>query len=102
MQQYPVPVERQIIRPDANPALLGALNLLAGGGAGYLLAGQTKKGILSILVCVFGGLATCGLLYSFALVTAYDGYLLGLKLRSGQSIGQNENALEFLDGIFKD
>ena len=36
------------------------------------------------------------------LITAYDAYLLGQKLQSGQSIGENENGLEFLNAIFKD
>ena len=35
-------------------------------------------------------------------VAAYDAYLLGQKLQSGQAIGENENGLSFLNAIFKD
>jgi hypothetical protein len=35
-------------------------------------------------------------------VFVYDAYVLGQKLQSGQSIGENENGLEFLNMIFKD
>lgn len=101
MSEYLEPTTRSITRPDASPALAGVLNLVL-GGLGYLYMGQLKKGIVSILICTIGGCASFGLIYLFALVTAYDGYLLGLKLRSGQSIGPNENGLEFLDALFKD
>ena len=35
-------------------------------------------------------------------VFAYDAYLLAQKLQSGQTIGENENGLSFLNAIFKD
>ena len=101
MSDYPVPTTSQITRPQTNPVVFGLLNLLL-GGVGYLYVGQIKKGILSILICTVGGCASMGLGYLFVLATAYDAYLLGLKLQSGQPIGKNENALEFLDGLFKD
>jgi len=101
VSDFPVPETREITRPQTNPVVFALLNLLL-GGLGYLWVGQIKKGILAILICTVGGCASMGLGYLFAVVTAYDAYLLGLKLQSGQPIGQNENALEFLDGLFKD
>jgi len=45
---------------------------------------------------------TCGFGSMIIFVFMYDAYLLGQKLQSGQSIGMNENGLEFLNAIFKD
>ncbi|MSQ01178.1 MAG: hypothetical protein EXR71_04690 [Myxococcales bacterium] len=83
-------------KPDTNPILVGVL-----GWIGYLLMGQTKKGIIGGVACLVFGWC-CGIGFLFYLVMAYDAYLLGQKLQSGQSIGLNENGLEFLNMIFKD
>jgi hypothetical protein len=62
--------------------------------------------MISAAICLLPAILTCGILFFpfglFAWVTAYDAYLLGQKLQSGQSIGENENGLEFLNMIFKD
>ncbi len=101
MSEHLEPGTKHITRPGASPELAGALNLVL-GGLGYLYIGQVRKGLIAILICTVGGCASFGLFYLFALVTAYDGYLLGLKLRSGQSIRPGENGLEFLDPLFRD
>ena len=101
MSEYLEPGSRSITRPETSPELAGLLNLVL-GGLGYLYLGQIKKGLVAILICTIGGCASFGLFYLFALVTAYDGYLLGLKLRSGQSIRPSENGLELLDPLFRD
>ena len=89
-----------ITKPDANPILLAVLNLFW-GFIGYFLIGQKKKAIISLVISVvlmpcmgIGGIWMC--------VAAYDAYLLGQKLSSGESIGQMENGLGFLDSIFKE
>ncbi len=91
-----------IQKPDTNPIIIAVANWFGWGGLGYFLMGQKKKAIISVIVFLVGGTITCGLLYMFSLITAYDGYLLGQKLQSGQAIGENENGLEFLNAIFKD
>lgn len=89
-----------ITKPDANPILYAVLNLFVWGGLGYFLMGQKKKAIISI---VLWWITICfGLSLIVALITAYDAYLLGQKLQQGESIGQNQNGLSFLDAIFKD
>lgn len=90
-----------ITKPDANPILLAVLNLFLFGGVGYFLIGQKKKAIISIAIVVIGSFCLFGFGYLWAWVTAYDAYLLGQKLASGESIGENENGLEFLNAIFK-
>jgi TM2 domain-containing membrane protein YozV len=97
---------QMITKPDANPILYALLN---GCGIGYFLMGQKKKAIItavivfvalpifSIITCSIGSIA-----YLACFAFAYDAYLLGQKLQSGQAIGENENGLEFLNMIFKD
>ena len=91
----------EISKPDTNPVIPALLNFLFAGGVGYFMMGQNKKGIISIIATVL--LSFCfGIGFFIPLITAYDAYLLGQKLQSGQSIGENENGLEFLNAIFKD
>jgi len=88
-----------ITKPDANPILLAILNLFLFGGVGYLLMGQKKKGIIAIVIFV---VTSCvGLSPIAAIIFAYDAYLLGQKLQQGESIGEAENGLGFLNAIFK-
>ena len=89
-----------ITKPDTNPILVAVLNLFLLGGVGYFLMGQQKKAIISIVAFLLT--SWCGLGLVVACVTAYDAYLLGGKLQRGESIGQNENGLPFLNAIFKD
>lgn len=94
---------QMIHKPDANPLVVALLNFLVFFGVGYLYMGQQRKGLIAIAIGVVGGVLSCGLLtVIWPFVTAYDGYMLAQKLQSGQKIGENENALPFLNNIFKD
>jgi TM2 domain-containing membrane protein YozV len=86
-----------ITKPDTNPILVAVLNLFLLGGVGYFLMGQQKKAIISIVAFLLT--SWCGLAIVVAVVTAYDAYLLGQKLQRGESIGQSENGLSFLNSI---
>ncbi len=89
-----------IQKPDTNPVVVALLNFFLWGGVGYILMGQKKKGIISIVATVV--LACVGIGMIIPIITAYDAYLLGQKLQSGQAIGENENGLDFLNAVFKD
>ncbi len=89
-----------IQKPDTNPVIVALLNFFLLGGAGYFMMGQSKKGIISIVGTIV--LGSCGIGFIIPIITAYDAYLLGQKLQSGESIGMNENGLDFLNAIFKD
>lgn len=89
-----------IQKPDTNPVIVAVLNLLLFGGVGYLMMGQQKKGIISIVATFVGACFGIGFLVPW--ITAYDAYLLGQKLQNGEAIGENENGIEFLNAIFKD
>ena len=93
---------QMIRKPDTNPVLVAACNLLF-GAVGYYLMGQEKKAILSGIIWAVAFVFTCGMLaLPWILITAYDAYLLGQKLQSGQQIGLNENGLPFLNNVFKE
>jgi hypothetical protein len=97
-----------IQKPDANPILLAALNFIVCGALGYWLMGQKKKAIYFGVAWVVGwvclGWLGIGALIGFLvqLIGGYDAYLLGQKLAAGESIGENENGLSFLNSIIKD
>lgn len=89
-----------IQKPDTNPIIVAIANWIGFGGVGYILMGQKKKGIMSIVITFVGACFGIGMIVPW--ITAYDAYLLGQKLQSGQAIGENENGLGFLNAIFKD
>ena len=89
-----------IQKPDTNPIVVAILNLWLLGGVGYMMMGQKKKGIMSIVATLL--LSCFGIGFIIPFITAYDAYLLGQKLQSGQAIGENENGLDFLNAVFKD
>ena len=92
-----------ITKPDANPILYAICNWFGWGALGYFLMGQKKKAIIAVVIFLLVGGITCGaLMLPIIAVFAYDAYLVGQKLQSGQSVGENENGLEFLNMIFKD
>ncbi len=76
------------------------MNLLLGGCAGYFYLGQRTKGVVFGLVWVISFCTGVGPLL-VGLVAAYDAWLLGLKLQSGQRVGLLESGLEALDHIFR-
>ena len=90
-----------IQKPDTNPIVAGLANvLICGLPLGYLMIGQQKKAVITFIATVALSFVGVGMIIPW--IAAYDAYLLGQKLQSGQSIGENENGLEFLNAIFKD
>ena len=87
-----------ITKPDANPIVLAVLNvLICGLPLGYFMMGQSGKGIAAIIYIILLSWTGFGMLLAF--VFAYDAYLLGQKLASGESIGDKENGLDFLSNL---
>ena len=71
-----------IQKPDTNPIIIAIANWFGWSGLGYFLMGQKKKAIISIIIFLVGGTLTCGLLYMFCLVTAYDASVVVTSMRS--------------------
>lgn len=90
-----------ISKPDANPILLAVLNLFTWGFLGYFLLGQKKKAIMGLVIVAVGNICLMGLGFFAQLIFTYDVYLLAQKAANGESIGENENGLDFLNAIFK-
>jgi len=88
-----------ITKPDANPILLAILNIFPCGllPIGYFMMGQSGKAIAGIVYIFL--LSFVGIGGFLCFVWAYDAYLLGQKLASGESIGPKENGLAFLDNL---
>ena len=83
--------------------IVAVANFFIFGALGYYLIGQQKKAMIAAIATIALSAITCGTLgWLPVLIFTYDGYLLGQKLQSGQSIGENENGLDFLNSIFKD
>lgn len=89
-----------ITKPDANPIILALANFFCLGALGYFLAGQQGKAIFAAIYTLVLTSITFGFLgWLFQLVFAYDAYLIGQKLASGESIGEKENGLDFLNNL---
>lgn len=86
---------------DPDPFRQGLMNLLVAGGLGYWTMGQRRKAIQTWLIVSIGGFFTCGTLWVFPFVTAYDAYLLTQRAALGERIRDDQNALPFLDRIFR-
>ena len=80
---------------------MALFNLLTAGGGGYWTMGQRRKAIQTWLIVLVGGFLTCGTLWVFTFVTAYDAYLLTQRVGLGERIRVDQNALPFLDRIFR-
>jgi hypothetical protein len=93
-----------ISKPDANPIVLAILNVIVCGlPVGYVMIGQSKKAIAFTIATFMLAFVSFGALgWLPPVVAAYDIYLLGQKLASGQMVGASENGLSFLDSLFKD
>ncbi|MEC7947329.1 MAG: hypothetical protein VX265_07145 [Myxococcota bacterium] len=92
---------QMIQKPDTNPVVVALCNLLLCGiPVGYFMIGQQKKAVMTFIGTLVLGFFGIGFIIPW--ITAYDAYLLGEKLQRGESIGMNENGLDFLDAIFKD
>jgi hypothetical protein len=87
----------QISKPDANPILLAVLDFICCLPIGHFMIGQQKKAIIFFVVTLILSFFGVGMI--IPLVAAYDVYLLGQKLKAGESIGINENGLKFLDSV---
>ena len=71
--------------PPKNPVLAAVLSFLLLGGVGQMVLGQNKKGIL-IIVATLVLIPCAGVGFIVPVVGAIDAFVLGQKLKNGESI----------------
>src|SRR5688500_463175 len=88
-----------IPKPDANPMLLAILNVaICGIPVGYFMMGQSRKAIAALVYTWVLGMFSFGMGgFVIIWVWAWDAYLLGSRLAAGDTLGEHENGLGFLD-----
>jgi len=74
--------------PPKDPVIAAVLSLFLLGGVGQIYLGQQKKGIILIVTSIV--LYCIGMGWVIQLVGAYDAYVIGNKLKAGQSVGDME------------
>jgi TM2 domain-containing membrane protein YozV len=73
----------------SHPIAVLIANLLGAGGAGYLLLGQKKKGVVAIVLFCAVGFPTCfAASYAISIVFAADGYMQAQHVEAGRRIGE--------------
>ena len=78
----------QPANPPKDPIIAAVLSLVVLGGVGQLYLGQQKKGIILIVATVVLWCLALG--WAIQLVGAYDAYVIGNKLKAGQTVGDME------------
>ena len=77
--------------PPKDPIIAAVLSAVVLGGVGQIYLGQQKKGIILIVVSLVAWCLSVGTLgWIIQLVGAYDAYVIGNKLKAGQSVGDME------------
>ncbi len=81
-------LEIEPAKPQRSPVIASLLSFFLLGGAGQIYLGQTKKGILLIVLTLVGSLFLIGLIV-FP-IGAIDAYLLAKRLENGETLGEWE------------
>jgi TM2 domain-containing membrane protein YozV len=71
--------------PPKNPIIAAVLSLILLGGVGQIYLGQTKKGIIIIVVTLL--LSCVGIGFIIWIVGIIDAYIMADKLQKGEAIG---------------
>jgi TM2 domain-containing membrane protein YozV len=71
--------------PPKNPIIAAVLSLILLGGVGQIYLGQTKKGIIIIVVTLL--LSCVGIGFITWIVGIIDAYIMADKLQKGEAIG---------------
>ena len=71
--------------PPKNAIIAAVLSLILFGGVGQIYLGQTKKGIIIIVVTVV--LSCVGIGFITWIVGIIDAYMIGDKLQKGEAVG---------------
>ncbi|HVS71384.1 MAG TPA: hypothetical protein VHQ47_09035 [Phycisphaerae bacterium] len=90
-----------IKKPDANPILALLLTWFLFGSGHFIVNGQQKKWIMTLVGGILGSILCClpGML--IGILSIVDAYKTAQKLQSGREIGEHEYSIELLYKIMK-
>jgi hypothetical protein len=77
-------------KPDANPIVSALLTAFVFNLGHYLINGQQRKWLFSLLAIVVGSLLCCVPGWVIAILSIIDSYQTAQRLQSGETIGENE------------
>jgi hypothetical protein len=84
-------------KPDANPVVSALLTAFVLNLGHYLINGQQRKWLYSLLAIFLGSLLCCVPGWVIAILSIIDSYQTAQRLQTGEAIGENEytNAMLF-------
>jgi len=86
----------QISKPDANPVLAAILTWFAFGLGHVIVNGQTNKWIWITVTSMVGMILCCIPGMVISILSIIDAYQTAVRLKSGETIGQNEYSFPLL------
>jgi len=90
------PSDNGVPNKRINPILAAVANFCCFSCLGYILLGQTKKGLL-VLLSVFIGYFLCGIPgLVISVLGMIDAYKIAKAVQDGQQVGENEYKMELL------
>jgi hypothetical protein len=79
-----------IQKPDANPVVSALLTAFVLNLGHYLINGQQRKWLFSLLAILIGSLLCCVPGWIVAILSIIDSYQTAQRLQAGETIGENE------------
>jgi hypothetical protein len=79
-----------IQKPDANPIVSALLTAFVLNLGHYLINGQQRKWLFSLLAIFVGSLLCCVPGWVIAILSIIDSYQTAQRLQAGEAIGENE------------
>jgi hypothetical protein len=89
-----------ISKPDANPVVAFILTFFVFGLGHLIVNGQTKKFIWTLVLSI-PGLFLCGVGLLIGILSVIDAYQTAVRLKNGETIGQNEYSFPLFYKICK-
>jgi hypothetical protein len=77
-------------KPDANPVVSALLTALVLNLGHYLINGQQRKWLFSLLAIVIGSVLCCVPGWIICILSIIDSYQTAQRLQAGEAIGENE------------
>jgi hypothetical protein len=91
-------------KPDANPIVSALLTAFVINIGHYLINGQQRKWLFSLLAILIGSVLCCVPGWIIAILSIIDSYQTAQRLQAGEAIGENEytnpmlfKAVSFID-----